>query len=107
MFKLWKTAVSCVQVRCRVFFSSHFLSVETPPFRAVESEFIWEDFLVDKTTGEIFLNEVNSMPGFTSISMFPKMCAQAGLDFASLVELLITQAMAKYQAKARIQTSRN
>ena len=65
------------------------------------------DFLVDKTTGEIFLNEVNSMPGFTSISMFPKMCAQAGLDFASLVELLITQAMAKYQAKARILTSRN
>ncbi|MGP1457930.1 MAG: D-alanine--D-alanine ligase family protein [Treponema sp.] len=65
------------------------------------------DFLIDKTTGEIFLNEVNSMPGFTPISMFPKMCAQAGLDFSALTELLIGQAIAKYQAKSKIQTSRD
>ena len=65
------------------------------------------DFLVDKTSGEIYLNEVNSMPGFTPISMFPKMCEKAGLGFESLVELLIREALARYEAKSNIQTSRN
>ncbi len=65
------------------------------------------DFLVDKTSGEIYLNEVNSMPGFTPISMFPKMCEKAGLGFDSLVELLIREALARYEAKSNIQTSRN
>ena len=65
------------------------------------------DFLVDKTSGEIYLNEVNSMPGFTPISMFPKMCEKAGLGFDALVELLIREALARYEAKSNIQTSRN
>ena len=39
------------------------------------------DFLLDRTTGEAFLNEVNTMPGFTSISMYPRLWQEAGIPF--------------------------
>ncbi len=50
------------------------------------------DFFVRKDTGEIFLNEANTMPGFTTISMFPKMCEASGLGYSELLDLLITLA---------------
>lgn len=51
------------------------------------------DFFVRKDTGEILLNEVNTMPGFTTISMFPKMCEASGLAYAPLLDKLIDLAM--------------
>ena len=39
------------------------------------------DFFVEKTTGEIYLNEVNTIPGFTSISMYPKLWEASGLPY--------------------------
>ncbi len=47
------------------------------------------DFLLDKKTGEYFLNEVNTIPGFTKISMYPKLWEATGLSYASLVNELI------------------
>ncbi len=47
------------------------------------------DFFVRKDNGEILLNEVNTMPGFTTISMFPKMCEASGLAYAPLLDKLI------------------
>lgn len=51
------------------------------------------DFLMDKTNGEIYLNEINTIPGFTKISMYPKLWEASGLPYASLVDRLIDLAM--------------
>lgn len=51
------------------------------------------DFLVDKKTGKYFLNEVNTIPGFTQISMYPKLWQATGLSYASLVDELISLAL--------------
>ena len=63
------------------------------------------DFFVDKATGELYLNEINNLPGFTSISMFPKMCESAGLSFGALLELLVQQALLRFKATRSLQTS--
>ncbi len=64
------------------------------------------DFFIDRDTKQVYLNEINTLPGFTPISMFPKMCDAAGLKFEDLVDLLIEEAMARYQAKNKLSTSR-
>ncbi|HAC32559.1 MAG TPA: D-alanine--D-alanine ligase A [Treponema sp.] len=64
------------------------------------------DFFIDRDTGALYLNEINTMPGFTQISMFPKMCAAFGLDFTALTNLLITEAVARFKKTRRLQTSR-
>ncbi len=42
------------------------------------------DFLLDKDTNELYLNEVNTIPGFTSISMYPKLWEASGLSYAKI-----------------------
>ncbi|MCR4579574.1 MAG: D-alanine--D-alanine ligase, partial [Treponema sp.] len=64
------------------------------------------DFFIDKDTKAVYLNEINTMPGFTTISMFPKLCDAAGLHFEDLIELLITEAMKRYKSKQSLSTSR-
>ena len=64
------------------------------------------DFFIDKDTKAVYLNEINTMPGFTSISMFPKMCEAAGLKFNALVQLLLDEALEKYKSKQALVTSR-
>jgi len=67
------------------------------------------DFFVRKDTGRILLNEVNTMPGFTTISMFPKMCAAAGLAYGDLLDRLISLAEERYAQRSalRFSLSRN
>lgn len=64
------------------------------------------DFFIDKDTNAIFLNEVNTLPGFTPISMFPKMCEKAGLEFEKLTELLINEALLRFESKSQLITAR-
>lgn len=64
------------------------------------------DFFIDKDSNQIYFNEINTLPGFTPISMFPKMCQEAGLDFEELTNLLINEAVLRYNARAKLQTSR-
>lgn len=64
------------------------------------------DFFIDKDTDTFYLNEINTLPGFTSISMFPKMCEKAGLKFPELVKLLLDEAILCYKAKSLLTTSR-
>ncbi|MCQ2577677.1 MAG: D-alanine--D-alanine ligase [Treponema sp.] len=64
------------------------------------------DFFIDKDTKAVYLNEINTLPGFTPISMFPKMCEAAGLEFAELVEMLIDQAILRHDAKSKLTISR-
>jgi D-alanine-D-alanine ligase len=51
------------------------------------------DFFVDKDTDQIYLNELNSIPGFTTISMYPKLWEASGLHYNKLVDRLIELAM--------------
>lgn len=64
------------------------------------------DFFIDKNDGALYLNEINSIPGFTQISMFPKMCMAGGLTFSQIIDSLIAQGMQKYKARQNICTSR-
>ena len=64
------------------------------------------DFFIDKDTGRIYLNEINTIPGFTSISMFPKMCEAAGLKYKDLISLLIDEALERFDSRKKLLTSR-
>ncbi|MGP1437764.1 MAG: D-alanine--D-alanine ligase family protein [Treponema sp.] len=57
------------------------------------------DFLLDKLDGTIYLNEVNTIPGFTSISMFPKLCEASGLPYKDLISLLLNLAIERNNAR--------
>lgn len=64
------------------------------------------DFFIDKDSGEIYFNEINTIPGFTQISMFPKMCEKAGIPFDKLIQMLLNQAIFSHKNKEKLQTSR-
>lgn len=64
------------------------------------------DFFVEKDTGKLYFNEINTMPGFTQISMFPKMCEKAGVQFEELTELLVKEAVLRFGTKTKLTTSR-
>lgn len=55
------------------------------------------DSFVDRDTGEIFLNEINTMPGFTSISMYPKLMQKHGIEYGELVDRLIVLGMERFK----------
>jgi D-alanine-D-alanine ligase len=52
------------------------------------------DFFMEKETGEIYLNEINTMPGFTPFSMYPQLWKHGGIDYADLIDRLIMLGMA-------------
>jgi D-alanine-D-alanine ligase len=64
------------------------------------------DFLLDDRGGGLFLNEVNTIPGFTAISMFPKMWEATGLAYPDLLDKLVTLALERHERKQRLRTSR-
>lgn len=57
------------------------------------------DFLMEDATGELFINEINTIPGFTSISMYPKMWDHCGLKFAALLDRLIELALDRQEQR--------
>ena len=63
------------------------------------------DFLVQRKGGKITLNEVNTIPGFTSISMYPKLWQASGLSYPALLDKLITLAMERHESKKNLKTS--
>jgi D-alanine-D-alanine ligase len=63
------------------------------------------DFLLEKATGEVFINELNTMPGFTSISMYPKLWEASGLSYRQLIDRLIDLALERHGDKQQSQTS--
>lgn len=50
------------------------------------------DFFLDKDTGDIYLNEINTLPGFTNISMYPKLWGKSGIEYSKLIDVLIENA---------------
>jgi len=65
------------------------------------------DFLMDPKNDKIYLNEINTMPGFTSISMYPKMWAASGLGYPELIDRLIQLALERSEEKKKNRYSRN
>lgn len=57
------------------------------------------DFLISKTTGKIYINELNTIPGFTDISMYPKMWNETGLSYENLIDKLIELAIERHRQK--------
>jgi D-alanine-D-alanine ligase len=69
-------------------------------YRAVECEGMGRvDFLLEAATDRLYINEINTIPGFTSISMFPKMWEHSGIPFASLLDQLIELALDRHRRK--------
>jgi D-alanine-D-alanine ligase len=63
------------------------------------------DFLLEKDSETLFLNEVNTMPGFTPISMYPKLWEASGLSYSELIDRLIELAIERYEDKQQSKTS--
>jgi D-alanine-D-alanine ligase len=75
-------------------------------FRAVDGAGMARvDFLMDGTGGKLFVNEINTIPGFTTISMYPKMWAASGLSYPALLDKLITLAQERHAEKQQLKTS--
>jgi len=62
------------------------------------------DFFLDKDRGEFYVNEVNTLPGFTAISMYPKMWEASGIPVKELVSRLIDLAVERRQARRALKT---
>lgn len=64
------------------------------------------DFLMDPKTEKVYLNEINTMPGFTSISMYPKLWKASGLEYPELIDRLIQLALERHEEKKKNRYSR-
>ncbi len=72
-------------------------SMAVQAFRAIDgSGLARADFLLNDANGDIFLNEINTMPGFTNISMYPKLWEASGLSYPQLIDRLIELALARH-----------
>ena len=75
-------------------------------FRAVDCAGMARvDFFLSRDSGEIFLNEVNTIPGFTTISMYPKMWEASGVTYAALIDRLLELAIERHAEKQQLRTS--
>ena len=59
------------------------------------------DFFLEKPSGRVYLNEINTIPGFTSISMYPKLWEASGISYRELIDRLIQLALADHREKQR------
>jgi D-alanine-D-alanine ligase len=63
------------------------------------------DFLLGRDDGRLYLNEVNTLPGFTTISMYSKLWAASGVDYPALLDRLIALALERHAEKQQLRTS--
>lgn len=76
-------------------------------FRALDCEGLARvDFLMDGKCGAVFLSEVNTMPGFTRISMYPKLWEASGIVYPELVDRLVRLGLARFAARQENRTTR-
>ena len=80
--------------------SEEIRSIAVAAFRAIDGSGLSRaDFLMDRNTGEVWLNEINTMPGFTPISMYPKLWAAGGVSFPELVRRLVRLGFERYKER--------
>jgi D-alanine-D-alanine ligase len=61
------------------------------------------DFFLDRETGELFLNELNSLPGFTEVSMYPRLWQASGVPYPALLDRLIELALERHRRRSELQ----
>lgn len=82
--------------------TKRFQELAVAAFRAIEGEGMARvDFLLERRTGKIFINEINTIPGFTAISMYPRLWQASGLSYPELLDRLIQLAFDRFREKAR------
>jgi D-alanine-D-alanine ligase len=87
--------------------TKQFQQLAIAAFRAVDcSGLARVDFLMDPKSRKIYLNEINTMPGFTSISMYPKLWAASGVTYPELIERLIELGLDRHAEKKKNHYSR-
>jgi D-alanine-D-alanine ligase len=64
------------------------------------------DFFLERSTGRVLLNEINTIPGFTKISMYPKLWEASGLSYANLIDRLIQLALERHRDRSRNRVTR-
>jgi D-alanine-D-alanine ligase len=75
-------------------------------FKAVDAAGLARvDFFLERGSGTLYLNEINTMPGFTEISMYPKLWQASGLSFADLVARIAELALERFDERSENQTS--
>lgn len=80
------------------------LAVET--FKALSCEGMGRVDLFLTPSGKLFVNEINTIPGFTSISMYPKLWEASGIPYSKLIDKLITLAIERFKKQQKLRTSR-
>ena len=86
------------QLPKRIYDKIRFLAKEA--YRAADcSGFARVDFFVEKNSGEVYINEINTIPGFTRYSMFPMMWEAAGISFTELIERIVDFGYERYSDK--------
>jgi len=65
------------------------------------------DFLMDRRTGKLWFNEVNTIPGFTAISMYPALWRASGVSFPRLIDRLVSLAIRRHRSRARLRQTRD
>ncbi len=74
-------------------------------FRALDGEGMARvDFLFDRNTRQAYVNELNSLPGFTSVSMYPKLWEASGLPYPRLLDRLIELALERHDRRSKLET---
>ncbi|MEO2169672.1 MAG: D-alanine--D-alanine ligase family protein [bacterium] len=74
-------------------------------YQALEAEGMARvDFLLDRETGQYYVNELNSLPGFTHVSMYPKLWEATGRPFPALLDRLIELALERHDQRAKLET---
>ena len=86
--------------------SERIRSLALEAYRCLEGGgFARVDFLLDRTSGELYINELNSLPGFTEVSMFPMMWEATGLPYPALLDRLIELALERHDRRRRLETT--
>lgn len=76
-------------------------------FQAVDAAGLGRvDFFVERATGRVLLNEINTMPGFTRISMYPKLWEASGLRYRELIDRLLELGLERHRERSRSKTTR-
>jgi len=104
---LVKGSKSIIPANVPVFKQNEVRSLAVAAFQAVDCAGLARvDFLMDPRSGKIFVNEINTMPGFTSISMYPKMWAASGISYPELMDRLIQLGLERHADKKQNRYSR-
>ena len=76
--------------------SEEIRSLAIKAFKAIDGKGLSRvDFFANEETNEIYINEINTLPGFTTISMYPKLFEQSGISYSKLLDKLIKLALEK------------